>query len=263
MTLRPFPSCLSRRPRRPTYPAHNERGERRRPGSATLCVGDTELSDAADDDLCTAGPPAHIADRSLSGCFGDGQRAGGREVADRDRMSSAGEASAVTPEMTGMAEIAVGASPDRKGTRPVRDDSDAVVVGGDGLDAGSALMSVVSAAHEQLVILTVRGSIDVLTAPRLSEAVAEALDGQPRGLIIDLTLTEFLASAGMTALITAHEAIAPAGLFGVVAAGPVTARPLQVMGLDQTLMLYPTLAHAVAAMTAPPEPEGMTDRQSG
>ena len=72
---------------------------------------------------------------------------------------------------------------------------DAVIVDDSGLSAGRALMSVVSAAHEQLVILTVEGSIDVLTAPQLSDAVSQALSGQPDGLIIDLTTTEFLARA--------------------------------------------------------------------
>lgn len=140
------------------------------------------------------------------------------------------------------------------------DNPEAVIVDGSGSDASRALMSVVSAQHEQLVILTVQGSIDVLTAPQLSEAVLEAVSGQPRGVVIDLTMTDFLASAGMAALVAAHEAIAPSGLFGVVAAGPATSRPLQVMGLDQTLVLYPTLAHAVAAMTGP---EGMTAEQAG
>ena len=137
---------------------------------------------------------------------------------------------------------------------------DAVIVDDSGLSAGRALMSVVSAAHEQLVILTVEGSIDVLTAPQLSDAVSQAMSGQPDGLIIDLTATEFLASAGMAALVAAHEAIAPTGMFGVVAAGPATARPLTIMGLDQTMVLYPTLNHAVTAMTTT---GGLADRPAG
>ena len=50
---------------------------------------------------------------------------------------------------------------------------DAVIVDDSGVSAGRALMSVVSAAHEQLVILTVEGSIEALTAPQLSDAVSE------------------------------------------------------------------------------------------
>lgn len=140
------------------------------------------------------------------------------------------------------------------------DNPDAVFVDDSGDNAGRALMTIVSAQHEELVILTVQGSIDVLTAPQLSEAVSNALNGQPRGLIIDLTTTDFLASAGMAALVAAHEAIAPTGLFGVVAAEPATSRPLTLMGLDQTIVLYPSLAHAVTSMT---DPTGMSGSPTG
>ncbi|UCZ88135.1 STAS domain-containing protein [Gordonia sp. WA4-43] len=67
------------------------------------------------------------------------------------------------------------------------DNPDAVFVDDSGDTAGRALMTIVSAQHEELVILTVQGSIDVLTAPQLSEEVTNALHGQPRGLIVDLT----------------------------------------------------------------------------
>ncbi len=140
------------------------------------------------------------------------------------------------------------------------DDPDAVFVDDRGAAEGRALMTVVSAHHEQLAIVTVEGSIDVLTAPQLSKAVTQALTGEPAGLIIDLTTTDFLASAGMAALVAAHEAIAPTGTFGVVTAGPATSRPLTIMGLDQTLVLYPSLAHAVAAMSGL---AGMTGGHAG
>lgn len=129
------------------------------------------------------------------------------------------------------------------------ENADAFFVDGQSSAAGSAALTIVTAAREELVILTVQGNIDVLTAPQLSEAVNDALTGEPRGLIIDLTTTEFLASAGMSALVTAYEAIAPSGLFGVVADGPSTSRPIQLVGLDQTLTLYATLDQAIAAMT--------------
>ena len=46
----------------------------------------------------------------------------------------------------------------------------------------------------------------------------------------------------------------------VVAATPATSRPLTLMGLDQTIVLYPSLAHAVTAMT---DPTGMTGTPTG
>lgn len=129
------------------------------------------------------------------------------------------------------------------------EDADAIFTDGQSSAGGNPALTIVTVQHAELAILTVQGSIDVLTAPQLSEAVTDALGGEPRGLIIDLTTTRFLASAGMGALVTAYEAIAPGGLFGVVADGPSTSRPIQLVGLDQTLTLYPTLEQAIAAMT--------------
>jgi len=117
--------------------------------------------------------------------------------------------------------------------------------------SGSAALSVVTVHHGELAVLAVTGSMDILTAPELADAVGKILTGQPSGLIIDLTAAEFLSSAGMSVLVNAHEAIAPYGSLGVVADGPSTARPLRLVGLDQTLTIYPTIEAAVAAMSAP------------
>lgn len=103
--------------------------------------------------------------------------------------------------------------------------------------------------REELIVLSVTGSIDILSAPQLSEAIDTVLTGAPRGLIIDLTTTEFLASAGMSALIAAHTALAPHGQFAVVADGPSTARPMQLVGLDETLAIYSTLDQAITALS--------------
>ncbi|WP_238420482.1 STAS domain-containing protein [Gordonia sp. 'Campus'] len=110
-------------------------------------------------------------------------------------------------------------------------------------------MTVTTTWYDHLMILGVRGSIDLFSVPQLRSAVREAVEARPRGLIVDLTHTEFLASSGMAELLAAHTAIAPEGRFGVVAAHPVTTRPLRAAGLDQTLTLYPTLRQAVSAMT--------------
>ncbi|PYE12733.1 anti-anti-sigma factor [Williamsia limnetica] len=131
---------------------------------------------------------------------------------------------------------------------PVERNNKAFIADDSADTVGSAALTVVTVAHSELVILTVQGAVDALTAPQLSESINDALTGAPRGVIIDLSTTEFLASAGMTALVTAYEAIAPTGLFGVVADGPATSRPLHLVGLDQTFTLYPTLDQAIADM---------------
>ena len=44
--------------------------------------------------------------------------------------------------------------------------------------------------------LTVRGELDIATAPRLAEAVESQLSQQPQSLVVDLTGTTFLDSSG-------------------------------------------------------------------
>lgn len=91
-----------------------------------------------------------------------------------------------------------------------------------------------------VAVLSVRGDIDALTAPSLTEAIAAAQAEQPSAVIVDLSDVEFLASAGMTALVTAHQQITPSAQFLVVADGPGTSRPIKLMGVDGLLALYST-----------------------
>jgi anti-sigma B factor antagonist len=73
--------------------------------------------------------------------------------------------------------------------------------------------------------LTVRGELDLATAPQLSKAVDGLIDAGPSGLIVDLTPTTFLDSSGARELLRSARRAAAAGVpFHVVAPrsnGPV------------------------------------------
>ena len=97
-----------------------------------------------------------------------------------------------------------------------------------------------------VAVLRVVGAIDLATAPQLRAAVDAAIQAATRGLVIDLTGVDFLASAGMSVLVEAKQRLADKG-FAVVADGPATARPLKLTGLDEPLALRATLAEATAA----------------
>jgi anti-anti-sigma factor len=120
----------------------------------------------------------------------------------------------------------------------------------DSADLAGGTLTVATVSHGDIVALTVWGSIDLLTVSQLTEAVDEAVAGRPEGLIIDLTYTDFLSSAGMAALVNAHDSVMDTGgRFGVVADGPSTARPIKLVGLDQTISLYATIEDALQALT--------------
>jgi anti-sigma B factor antagonist len=97
----------------------------------------------------------------------------------------------------------------------------------------------------RIAVVAVSGDVDMLTAPKLAEAITAAALQEPAALIVDLSGVRFLASAGMAVLISAHQALAPPSRFGVVADGPVTGRPLTLVGVDTIVAVYPTLAEAV------------------
>jgi anti-sigma B factor antagonist len=99
---------------------------------------------------------------------------------------------------------------------------------------------------DRVVVLSVCDAVDMLSAPRLTEAIRGALGKAPDGLVVDLSEVEFLASVGMSVLMAAQEETAGASVrFGVVADGPATSRPIKLLGIDGILALYPTLDDAL------------------
>jgi anti-sigma B factor antagonist len=97
-----------------------------------------------------------------------------------------------------------------------------------------------------IAVLSVRDAVDMLSAPRLREAIRAALEKAPVGLIVDLTDADFLASVGMSVLVdTQVHADAISVRFGVVADGAATSRPIRLLGIDALLTLYCTLDEAL------------------
>lgn len=98
--------------------------------------------------------------------------------------------------------------------------------------------------REDTVILACSGVIDMLTAPELQRRIVEVLAKHPAAMIVDLTDVEFLASHGMSVLVTANDSCIGTTSFTVVADGPTTRRPMQIVGLDQMMRMVPTLDDA-------------------
>ncbi len=101
--------------------------------------------------------------------------------------------------------------------------------------------------HDEATVLTVAGEVDLATAPALENAIDATLGGKPAVFIIDLSKVTFLASAGMAALVAAHQRAETATSIYVVAHGPATGRQLTVTGLDKVFSMYTTLEDALTA----------------
>lgn len=128
------------------------------------------------------------------------------------------------------------------------DCSDVTNTSGDAYPLADTMTTTVS-VRDEATVLTVAGEVDLATAPALENAIDSTLGGKPAALVIDLSEVSFLASAGMAALVGAHQR-AGGTRIAVVADGPATSRQLRMTNLDQVFALHPTLDEALAALRA-------------
>ncbi|MDT5088446.1 MAG: anti-sigma factor antagonist [Mycobacterium sp.] len=103
--------------------------------------------------------------------------------------------------------------------------------------------------RDGVAVLAVRGEIDVASAPAFKSAIAEALEGNPEGLVLNLLEVEFLGSVGVRVLLEAQGKIGD-GRFAVVARSPAAGRILQLLSLDELLSVHSTVDEALSWMAA-------------
>ncbi|WP_169735330.1 anti-sigma factor antagonist [Actinokineospora inagensis] len=89
-------------------------------------------------------------------------------------------------------------------------------------------------------VVTVRGEVDLVTAPAVRETLNTALrDPDLLLLVVDLSPVDFLAAAGLGVLVEVRDrARARAVDLRLVATGRVVLRPLDVTGLRRTFQLH-------------------------
>jgi anti-sigma B factor antagonist len=100
-----------------------------------------------------------------------------------------------------------------------------------------AVFEMAVTAHAGRVVVAVAGDVDMLTAGRLREGVAEAVRVAGAGpVIVDLERVPFLDSSGIQALLDGyHTAMVAGGTLTVRGANGTVARVLQIVGLDRVL----------------------------
>jgi anti-anti-sigma factor len=100
-----------------------------------------------------------------------------------------------------------------------------------------------------VAVVTAPGEIDINNAEGLRDALLSALNAGAAGLIVDLTSTTFLDSAGITALVrAARRATATDATLRLAVTAPPVLRVLSLVGLDRLIEVCPSLADAVASL---------------
>jgi anti-anti-sigma factor len=118
-------------------------------------------------------------------------------------------------------------------------------------DVDRRSVEVTAACNGSVLIVSVRGDLDLESTPMLTAGLDRALsDDAPSAVIIDLTEVDFLSSTGMTALIDTHRRLGALVALAVVSNGPATTRPLTLVGMDEMLSLHADLDAALAAVSS-------------
>ncbi len=100
-----------------------------------------------------------------------------------------------------------------------------------------------------VVVVDVEGDIDVSNTLVLRDALASAMgDGSAR-VMLDLSDVEFVDSAGVGLLVTAHRrAQQGRGAFAVASLTPTVARVLELTRTDRVLTVLPSVAEGIDAL---------------
>lgn len=92
--------------------------------------------------------------------------------------------------------------------------------------------------HDDAVVVSVRGEIDVATAPRLWTVLTEASPEAKRRLVIDLHDTVFIDSTALTVFVRAFKQLRHQGAELVLRSPRANARTvLNVTGLDKVITI--------------------------
>jgi anti-sigma B factor antagonist len=99
-----------------------------------------------------------------------------------------------------------------------------------------------------LTVATIEGEIDASNAPEIADELRAEIDNRAAGLVVDLTPTRYLDSAGINLLFSLGDDLRARQmrLRLVVAPGSSIARMLAITSLDRTYPIYATVEEARA-----------------
>jgi anti-anti-sigma factor len=100
-------------------------------------------------------------------------------------------------------------------------------------------------------VVAAPGEIDLTNAEGLRDALLSALNAGALGLVVDMTATTFIDSAGVTALVRAsRRAGATEATLRLAVTSPAVLRVLDLVGVGQLVEVHTGVAEAVASLPA-------------
>jgi anti-sigma B factor antagonist len=106
--------------------------------------------------------------------------------------------------------------------------------------------------HDDVVVVSVAGELDMATAPQLQDEITDLLDRGYKQFVFDLDNLSFCDSTGLSVFIrTKNNCDEANGQVRLAAPQRAVLRVLQVSGLTEVLKIYPTAADALAPGASP------------
>ena len=102
-------------------------------------------------------------------------------------------------------------------------------------------------------VIRVDGELDVYTAPRLKDAIAEALAGGHKMLVVDLSNVGFLDSTALGVLVGGLRKVnSEQGELRLVMDDPHLAKIFKITGFDGMFVIHKTLSEAISPVSPRP-----------
>lgn len=98
-----------------------------------------------------------------------------------------------------------------------------------------------------VVVVVVRGEVDIRTAPELRDCLSQVVEGGAQQVVLDLSDVDFLDSTALSVMVGAHKRLSKAGsALLVVAATEAVQRVLAVTGLGRVFSVHESRADALS-----------------
>lgn len=100
-------------------------------------------------------------------------------------------------------------------------------------------------------VVSIKGEIDVYSAPQLKDALTELIRPDSRAVVVDLTEVGFLDSTGLGALVAARTSATDADIrLPIVSDRDRILKLFRITGLDGVFEIYSSVDAAVAALAS-------------
>jgi anti-sigma B factor antagonist len=97
-------------------------------------------------------------------------------------------------------------------------------------------------------LLSLRGEIDVYTAPRLRQAIIDLVEGGATRIVVDMEKVDFLDSTGLGVLVGGLKRVrVKDGSLSIVTTQDKILKIFDITGLNRVFAIHPSIDAAVAA----------------